>query len=78
MTDNNQEPIAVNGAHVSVDALWAATQARLDAMNEERAELVADRAQISTRIKELNVEIDKAERMTKALIPRHRSSKAVG
>lgn len=63
----------------SVDDMAEGITKKLGLDRDLRAILVRDRDALTVRIKALDVEIDKAERMTKALIPRHRnsSSKAV-
>ncbi len=38
-----------------------------------RKGLAAERDEITARIKQLDADIDKAERMTKAIVPRHRN-----
>lgn len=73
---NPNPAIPVDGAVVSVDALAAATGARLEAMTMERTKLVASREQLTVQIKALDVEIDKASRMVRSLIPRGQRGKA--
>lgn len=63
----------------SVDDLAAGIAEQLADLKDEQQLLRNERDTINDRLKWLAGEIDKAERMTKALIPRHRnnSSKAV-
>lgn len=58
----------------SVDEMAANLGKKLQALVDERDLNREWRDKSVARIKVLDVEIDKAERMTKALIPRHRSS----
>ena len=58
----------------TVDDMAEALSKQMYAFNAERSKLLETRASINDRLKYLNVEIDKAERMTKALVPRHRRS----
>jgi hypothetical protein len=58
----------------SVDDMAARLSKQAYVLAAERSKLLEQRGVINERLKYLNVEIDKAERMTKALIPRHRSS----
>lgn len=55
----------------SVDDMAAAIARRL---KTEQAAAVADRTKATERLKVLGAEIDKAERMTRALIPRTRTT----
>lgn len=58
----------------SVDDMAANIAGQLSDFKDEQAMLTEERTRINNRLKWLAGEIDKAERMTKALIPRHRSS----
>jgi chromosome segregation ATPase len=58
----------------SVDDMAASLQAKLEELKAERDDVRSRRDRYSARLKDLDAEIDKAERMTKALIPRHRNS----
>lgn len=57
-----------------VDQMAAELERTLKQLTAERTAVRADRDEAVARLKFLDGEIDKAERMTKALIPRHRSS----
>lgn len=58
----------------SVDDMAEELAKKLSTLTEERDLLRSNRVDIVKRLKYLDAEIDKAERMTKALIPRHRRS----
>lgn len=58
----------------SVDDMAAAIARRLKTLKTEQAAVVADRSKATDRLKVLAVEIDKAERMTRAFIPRTRAT----
>lgn len=58
----------------SVDDMAAAIARRLKTLKTEQAAVVVDRAKATERLKLLGAEIDKAERMTRALIPRTRTT----
>lgn len=58
----------------SVDDMAAAIARRLKTLKTEQASVVADRTKATERLKVLGAEIDKAERMTRALIPRTRTT----
>jgi peptidoglycan hydrolase CwlO-like protein len=62
-------------AMASVDDLAAGIAEQLVDLKDEQQLLRNERDTINDRLKWLAGEIDKAERMTKALIPRTRSSK---
>lgn len=66
-------PLARSATTVaSVDDLAAGIAEQLTELQDEQVMLRKERDTINDRLKWLGVEIDKAERMTKALIPRQR------
>lgn len=78
MTETTRMNEATQGAMArdeSVDDMAERLAKQLYSNREMRKALALDRDAINLRIKQLDGEIDKAERMTKALVPRTRSSK---
>ena len=61
-------------ADTTVDDMAERLTKQMYALDAERSKIIEQRGIINDRLKYLNVEIDKAQRMTRALIPRHRKS----
>lgn len=76
MSNPNPTADELSAAGSTVDELAAATGARLAQLTADRAGLVDARARMTARIKELDVEIDKATRMVRSLIPRGQRGRA--
>lgn len=74
MTIEPTTSIQVSADGLSVDDMAERVAKKLGLDRHKRDQLAAEREVITAQIKALDVEIDKADRMTKALIPRHRNS----
>lgn len=70
MTDTNP------GGEATVDVMAEALAARLAKLKEDRSTARAQRTALVALLKVLDTEIDKGERMLKAMVPRTRSSSA--